>query len=84
MNMDLLNSIEQREGYEVDSTDWPRCEQCDMPVELFRVEETSNSLVLIAYCHGDIERVELPDEIWTGVLTTNITLGPAFKGEHYD
>ena len=78
--MDLLN-IKQGERIEVDSADWPRCEQCEMPVESFHVEEQLNSLVLVAVCHGDTERVELPDEIWTGVLTTNITLGPAFKGE---
>lgn len=72
----------KRERIPIDQNDWPRCEQCSMPVEQFYVEEGEGALSIVAVCHGDREVVELPDEVLETLLgNSKLTVGPAFTGE---
>lgn len=77
-----LNELLTVERIPVDQNDWPRCEQCNMPVEDFYVEEGTRILSIVAVCHGERQRVELPDEVLAELLEGNeIFIGPAFRGE---
>lgn len=59
--------------------DWPRCHRCDMPVENFWAKDHGDSLEFIAECHGEQEVTVISDEIWGGVLGTDLgTIGTAF------
>jgi hypothetical protein len=45
---------------------WPTCGKCNQPVEKitqYRDFET-DSLALVAHCHGDTERVLIPSDVF--------------------
>lgn len=70
---------------EVDPSDWPRCDKCDMPVEDFQVTDKGNSLEFVARCHGDQELVVVPDEFWNDEVGAIVEIGPAFRqDENYE
>lgn len=58
--------------------DWPRCDQCDMPVEEFCVTDTGDALILVATCHKKEETVTLTDDMWDNVNPSHVDIGPAF------
>lgn len=61
--------------------DWPRCDECDMPVEQFCITDSGDTIALVARCHGEEETVVLPDETWDTVHSSHVDFGPAFAKE---
>lgn len=65
---------------EIDEADFPRCAQCDLPVESFLMEYTDTGIIFIAFCHNAQERVEIPDELWDDALASEtFQITDAFK-----
>jgi len=77
----LTSPVIESKEIEIDSSDWPRCDKCQMPVENFRATDHGDSLTLMAECHGKREVVTLPDTLWDSVIGTHMNLGPAFTGD---
>lgn len=77
----LLTVREER--FSIDQDDWPRCEQCDMPVEQFYVEESAGELAAVAECHGQRQEVILSEEVLSMLVGNDakFDVGPAFTGE---
>lgn len=60
----------------IDPYDWPRCVNCNMPVEDFRVTDQGDSLVFVAVCHGKNKLVAIPDSFWQGEAGATVRLDP--------
>lgn len=58
---------------EIAVDDWPRCTECNLPVEEFHVIDTGQTLIMVSKCHGQIEERIVPQEFWNRFVPGNVT-----------
>ena len=63
----------------INPRDWPRCAVCRMPVENFWVVDTSDSIILVAACHGKEQIINVLNETLASMLGSYINFGRAFE-----
>ena len=69
----------------VSQVDWPKCGQCGTTVENFYVLENADlfgTLLMVAECHGETEKVEIPERILADADPNSFQMGTAFNEGH--
>jgi len=70
----------------ISTEDYPRCAQCELPVEQFIVEDTGHSLICTAICHNSVETAEIQDadleDVDLGTYMTAEAFGPSASGRY--
>ena len=59
----------------------PMCEACNKPVDKIDWDYRDDLCIttFIAYCHGEIEKTQIPDELLHKISTGRLEPGVAFK-----
>jgi hypothetical protein len=62
----------------IDPQDWPRCQVCNMIVDLFEAVYVDTETIFVARCHQAQEVVSIPHDVWKDIDPLTLEIREAF------